>query len=103
MKHVVKHDLGQEKAKKVAVAAFETYRTKFEKYSPSANWVSDSRCEIGFNAKGVSLRGSITVAPSEIVMELDVPFLLKPFQGKALGLIEGEIREWMAKAKAGEI
>ena len=36
-------------------------------------------------------------------MELDVPFLLKPFKGKALGVIEEEIKKWMAKAEAGEL
>jgi hypothetical protein len=29
-----------------------------------------------------------------------VPFLLKPFQGQALSVIEGEIKEWLAKEKA---
>jgi hypothetical protein len=33
-------------------------------------------------------------------MDLDVPFLLRPFQGKAISVIEGEIKEWLAKEKA---
>jgi hypothetical protein len=36
-------------------------------------------------------------------MSLDVPFLLRPFKGKALGVIEEEIRRWVAKGEAGDI
>jgi hypothetical protein len=28
-----------------------------------------------------------------------VPFLLRPFKSQALGVIEGEINEWIKKAK----
>jgi hypothetical protein len=103
MKHVVSHDLGQEKAKKVAVAAFESYAQKLAKYSPRSDWVSDRRANISFSVKGMNLKGAIEVTASTFEMELDVPFLFRPFQGKAMSVIEEEIREWMAKAKAGEI
>jgi hypothetical protein len=29
--------------------------------------------------------------------------LLRPFKGTAISVIEGEIKHWIAKAKAGEI
>ena len=32
--------------------------------------------------------------------DIDVPFLLRPFKSQALGVIEGEINEWIKKAKA---
>ena len=38
-----------------------------------------------------------------IEMDLDVPFVLRPFKGKAMGVIEEEIKKWIAKAKAGEL
>lgn len=103
MKHAVKHDLGPDVAKKVAVAAFDTYKVKFAKYSPTASWTSNDHCNIGFTAKGISLKGTLDLVPGAIELDLDVPFLLRPFQGKALGLIEAEIREWIGKAKAGQI
>jgi hypothetical protein len=95
MKHAVSHDLGQEKAKQVAQAAFESYRERYAHYDPKATWVNDRRAEITFSVKGISL--------NDIEMELDVPFLLRPFKGKALSVIEEEIKRWIAKAKAGEI
>ncbi len=102
MKHVVPHDLGQEKAKQVAEAAFESYRQRFARYNPTAKW-NDQHADISFSVKGFSLKGSLDVNPKNIEMELDVPFVLKPFKGKALGVIEEEINKWAAKAKAGEL
>jgi hypothetical protein len=103
MKHSVSHELGQDKARKVAQAAFESYRERFAKYRPEANWISEKRAEISFHVKGLTLNGAMEVNPSNIEMELDVPFVLRPFKGKALGIIEDEIRKWLHKAQAGEI
>ena len=51
----------------------------------------------------MSLKGVLEVGPSSIDMDLDVPFLLRPFKSTALGVIEEEIRKWIDKAKAGQI
>ena len=103
MKHVVPHGLGQEKAKQVAQAAFDSYRDRYAKYEPKATWVNDERAEISFNVKGIKLESAMEVGPNDIAMDLDVPFVLRPFKGKALGVIEEEIKKWISKAKAGEI
>ncbi|HEX9620504.1 MAG TPA: polyhydroxyalkanoic acid system family protein [Polyangiaceae bacterium] len=103
MKHSVVHDLGQDKAKQVAVAAFDSYKKRFAEYSPTADWVSDRRADIAFKVKGISLTGSLEVGPKSIDMDLDVPFLLRPFKGKALGVVEQEIRRWIGKANAGQL
>ena len=103
MKHAVPHDLGQDLARKVAEAAFASYAQKFAKYQPKANWVTPTRANISFGVKGMTLSGSLEVSSTAIEMDLDVPFLLKPFKGTAISVIEGEIREWIKKAKAGEI
>lgn len=103
MKHSVSHDLGKERAKQVMEAAWQSYSTKFGKYSPSMQWVSDDKAKIGFVAKGISLDGTIQLQANSIDLELDVPFLLRPFQKMAVGVIEGEIKEWIGKAKTGEL
>lgn len=103
MKHVVTHGLGFDKAKKVADHAMDAYKQRFPQYNPNARWVDDKRADITFSVKGVSLHGSLEVNERDIEMELDVPFLLRPFKGKALSVIEDEIKVWVAKAKAGEV
>jgi hypothetical protein len=68
-----------------------------------ATWVNDKRADISFKVKGITLSGTMNVNPSDIEMDLDVPFMLRPFKGTALGVIEEEIKKWIEKAKAGQI
>ena len=103
MKHTVAHDLGREKAKRVAEAAWSSYSGRFSKYSPTCNWENEHKANIGFSVKGVSLKGSLEVGDKDIALDLDVPFLLRPFKGQALAVIEEEIRSWISKSKAGQI
>jgi hypothetical protein len=103
MKHTVPHDLGKDQARKVAEAAWNSYSQRFAEYRPTCNWSGPYSADIGFSAKGLSLRGSLEVGERGIDLDLDVPFLLRPFKGKAMGVIEEEIKKWIAKSKAGEI
>jgi hypothetical protein len=100
MKHSVPHDLGQERAKKVTEQALGTYAAKFSKYAPKTTWTTPSKAQISFSVKGMTLTGAVEIKEKSIDMDLDVPFLLKPFQGQAISVIEGEIKEWLAKEKA---
>ena len=54
-------------------------------------------------AQGVQVDGKIDLEPGQIVMDLDVPFLLKPFKKQAIEIVEGQIQKWIQKAKSGEI
>lgn len=103
MKHIVGHDLGRAGAKRVAEAAWGSYSNRFANYSPTVHWETENKANIGFNVKGVSLKGALEVNEQDISLDLDVPFLLRPFKGQALKVIEEEIRRWIAKSKAGEI
>ena len=103
MKHSVPHDLGQEKAKQAAEAALKSYAQKFAKYQPQTRWTGDNRAEISFSVKGMHLSGSIDVQPKTIDLDMEVPFLLRPFKNQAISVIEGEIREWIDKARSGSI
>jgi hypothetical protein len=103
MKHTVTHDLGRAGAKKVAEAAWSSYCARFASYNPSCEWQNEYSANIGFKVKGIALKGAIDVGDKGIDLDLDVPFLLRPFKGQALQVIEEEIRRWIAKSKAGEI
>lgn len=103
MKQSVAHDLGRAQAKKVAEAAWGSYSARFSDYSPSCRWTSDYSAQIGFKVKGISLNGGLDVNDTEITLDLDVPFLLRPFKGQAMKVIEEEIRRWIGKSKAGEV
>ena len=103
MKHVIRHHLDIPTAKKVTDRAFGEYKGRYPQYEPKFHWVDDRRAEMSFNAKGVKLKGAMEVAEQQIAVDLDVPFLLRPFQKRALEIIEREVKHWIAKADAGEI
>ena len=103
MKHVVEHDLDQALARKAAEKAYESYSVRFAEYSPTADWTSDTHCDVTFTVKGVKLEGTIDLEPSAIAMDLDVPLLFRPFKKLALEAVEGQITEWVDKARNGEL
>jgi hypothetical protein len=103
MEHRVPHDVGRDLAKKATIAAFASYSQKYGQYSPTTTWTGDYTARVSFSVKGFELEGKVDVREKEIGLDLDVPFLLRPFKSKALEIIEREIGVWCNKAKKGEI
>jgi hypothetical protein len=103
MKHVIAHQLDVPTAKKVADRAFEEYKTRLDKYNPTMRWATDRRAEVGFHAMGMSLAGTMEIAEREIALDLDVPFLLRPFKKIAIDVIDREVKHWIGKAEAGQL
>ncbi len=103
MKHTITHDISDELAKKATVKAFDSYKKRFAEFDPSANWKSDNKADISFAVKGKKLNGTIELRPSAIDLDMSVPFLFKPFEKKAVSVIEGEIQKWIERAKNGEL
>ena len=103
MKHVIKHTLTPELARKVTRKAFDAYAERFKEYNPEVDWKTEDRAEISFRAKGIRLQGTLELKPSAVELELEVPMLLRPFRGRAIGIIDEEIRGWIGKAEAGEL
>lgn len=103
MKHKIHHGLDQDLARKATRKAFDSYQQRFAKYNPTAEWVGDDRANVSFSAKGVTLEGNVEITEDDVLIELDVPFILKPFKKKAVGIIEDEIHKWVEKAERGEL
>jgi hypothetical protein len=97
------HDLSPELARKVAERAFDAYREKYASYDPKLTWQTPDSASVSFSAKGVSLKGKVELSPGKITFELDVPFVLRLFQSKAIAVIERELAYWRDKAKSGEL
>ncbi|PRP93043.1 putative polyhydroxyalkanoic acid system protein [Enhygromyxa salina] len=103
MTHDIPHDLDFDLAKLAAEKAAESYAERFTEYDYSAKWVSNDRVELGFSVMGKRLTGAMTVRARKLELELDVPFMFRPFRGKALEIIEREAKAWLLKAKKGEL
>jgi hypothetical protein len=103
MEHRIEHDLSPELAHKAIERAIQSYSEKFSAYQPKADWVKPDEVHIGFNAKGVKISGEIKLVPQALLVDMDVPLLLRPFRKKAIDAIEAQVRVWIAKAHAGEL
>lgn len=103
MQHTVPHDLTVAQARSAADHALASYQERFPQYKPTVRWTDPTKATVEFHVKGMSFNGLFEIRPREISMELEVPFLLRPFKAKALEVIEGEIRAWVTKVKNGEI
>ena len=103
MKHAVPHDLPKPLAKKAADAALQAYSARFAEYNPQITWTDEDTAEVCFKAKGITLKGTFEIHPGEVCMDMEVPLLLRPFRQKAMDVVEGEIRTWIGRAKAGEL
>lgn len=103
VKHTIEHPLSIDLAKKATEKAFESYAERFAKYNPTADWTGPHAADVGFEVKGVKLGGSIVLREGAIDLDMKVPFVFKPFRSKALDVIEREIKEWIERAKEGEL
>jgi hypothetical protein len=103
MKHIVRHEVTQAQARQAIDTAIQVYSRKFPQYQPKSRWLSDSHAQVSFHVKGMSLTANIKTLAEHIEMDMEVPFIFWPIKGQAMRLIEGEIRKWVARAKAGEI
>ncbi len=103
MRHIIKHELSPELAKKASAAAADHYTAKFAKYDASTEWVSDTHADISFHVKGMDVGATIDLEPGQLVVDMEVPLMLLPFKKKALSVIEEVIEKWIRKAKDGEL
>lgn len=103
MQHRIAHSLDPQLARTVARKAAESYAERFAKYSPVIRWENDDRAQLSFSAKGLSLEGTLQLEPGAIVLDLKVPFLLKPLSGKAVSIIEEQVRRWIDVAERGQL
>ena len=103
MKHSVAHTLDKETARQAVQQALDAYAAKLAQYEPKVNWQNPDAAKVSFSVKGFTLNGAVEVATRSIDIDLDVPFVLRPFKKKAIAIIEREIETWLQKATRGEL
>ena len=102
-KHRILHDLDHDLARRVARRALETYRDQFPDLEPGGEWLDSDRARLWFTAPGAKIEGRVHVLTDAIELELDVPFLFRPFRKQAVRVIEAEVQEWISRARSGEL
>lgn len=103
MKQTITHDLDQELARKAANAALKQYQTRFPTAQIHAQWQGPDQAVVEMKLRGFTLKPRISLRPHAIDVEIDIPLLARPFEGKARALIERELAVWLQRAKNGEL
>jgi hypothetical protein len=104
MKHRIPHDLSHDLARKAVRKALETYKSQFPEYKPDGSWKDDDNVRLWFQPPGGRIEGWVRVSAKDVQLDLDrVPFLFRPFKKKAIQVIEGEVKEWIERARKGEL
>jgi hypothetical protein len=103
MKHTIHTGLEKTLSKKAIEKAMEVYKARFGEYEPRFDWTSLDEGRFSFHAMGTKLEGRIGVRDGAIDVDMHVPLVLRIFQGKAMNVIEEQVRVWVEKAKRGEL
>jgi len=103
MKKMLVHGLSDELARRTADRALADYQQRFASYEPTLRWSSERRAELTFAAKGIKLSASIELEPGTIAVDLKVPLLLRPFQRRALAVVERELQHWIERAQNDQL
>lgn len=103
IKHAFPHkNLSLDALHNVANQAFASYKEKYPEYNPVLTWKSKAQAEVNFSAKGASIKGLLSITKTDIVIELEVPLLLRMFKNMALQKIETELNRWLAEAEKNQ-
>jgi len=103
VQHRIPHDLDHALARRVVRLALESYQRQFPQFKPGGEWLSDDHAHLWFTPPGSRLEGDLRVHSDHIDLQIEVPLLFRPFRKQAIRVIEAEVREWIAKAQAGEL
>jgi len=103
VKHTIQTGLELELSKKAITKAMDAYKARFAEYNPRFDWTTANKGEFGFTAKGVFVGGTLHVHDRKVDVDMEVPFLFRIFQGRAMQVIEDQVNLWIEKAKRGEL
>lgn len=96
-RHLFSHSLDEAGARALIIEAFAHYAERYPTAKLGLHWQSERHAELHGVAKGLKLRARIELMPGTCQLDVDVPFVLRPFQDLAQRAIEREVRRWLER------
>ena len=89
---VRRHNTTQQQARVILDAELPGLLTRFgnDVSNVVTSW-RDSAMQFSFRARGFSFRGTLEVTDAQFILDVGVPLLVRPFQGR----VETAIHEWV--------
>lgn len=103
MKQTVPHDLQMDLARQAANAALTDFQRRFPHAHITPQWLSPDEAIVAFSLRGFRLNPRIRLRAGAIDVEMDIPFLARPFESRARARIERELAVWLDKARRGDL
>jgi hypothetical protein len=97
LRHSIPHSLSDDEARQMLDAAFAHYHARHPGYHPSLSWLNPRQATLGLRIGGYELSGRLSLRPGEVGIEMDVPLLLRPFQGTVKQRINREAARWLER------
>ncbi len=91
MRIAVPHNTTREKARKVVESRLKTLHSQYGHYANDLdhNWQGDT-LHVAFKAKGMSIKGTIEVTDTDVILDGKVPLIAKPFESRIRSTVERE-------------
>lgn len=99
MRQTVPHSLAPGEARELIERALETYRRHYPEHSIESEWGDVETARVGFHVTGRRIDGTIRICADCYEVDVDLPWILRPFGGRIAGAIEEELRRWVAHAE----
>ncbi len=97
--HVVAHDLGLSRARAILDEAFAHYSDKYPRAQMKRTWRSEREATVDLQVGGFRLTPRLHVSDTEVVLDIDVPLLARPFVPKIKDKLDREVRFWLARSR----
>lgn len=97
-RHVFSHSLDDAGARALIEEAFAHYAGRYPVAKLTLTWQSSTQADLQGVARGLKLRAKIELLVGQCVLDVDVPFVLRPFQDVAQRAIEREVKRWLERA-----
>jgi hypothetical protein len=101
--HEIHHGLPLEQAKQAAQLALADYLRRYGERGLAARWISDTRAEIEFAAKGAKVQAVVDVLPDVLKVDATIPFILKPFKSMAVSAVDKEAQRFIQQVREGKV
>lgn len=97
-RHVFSHPLDEAGARALIGQAFAHYAERYPAAKLQLQWTSERQAELQGMARGLTMRAHIELQESRCVLDVEVPFVLRPFKDLAQRAIEREVKRWLERA-----
>jgi hypothetical protein len=97
MKHTIRHHLGLERSRELAVQAWEHYSRLYARNNPSLRWIDENKGVVAWTTfvGGVDLQCTVELRERSAELEMDVPLLMRPLVKVGIALVEAEVARFI--------